>query len=248
MRINQYIAESGICSRREADRLIGEGRVTLNGVVAVLGSKVCEGDAVAVNGRAVVKEEERVCILVNKPCGITSTTDTAEKSNIIDFVGFPKRLFTIGRLDKDSEGAILLTNVGDYVNKLLRSEHGHEKVYYVRVNKPVTTAFLTGMSQGVDIYNPVLDKMVTTKPCRVLQSGARAFEITLTQGFNRQIRRMAEAFGYEVTYLKRTRFLFLTLKGLDTGEWRRLTADEMSRLDELCKASNVGQKSEEDDD
>lgn len=248
MRINQYIAESGLCSRREADRLIEGGRVTVNGAVAVLGSKVSEGDAVTVNGQAVKKEEERVCILVNKPCGIISTTDPSEKSNIIDFVGFNKRLFTIGRLDKDSEGAILLTNVGDYVNKLLRSEHGHEKVYYVRVNKPVTQAFLTGMSRGVEIFNPVLDKNVTTKPCRVKQSGARAFEITLTQGFNRQIRRMSEAFSYEVTYLKRTRFLFLTLKGLDTGEWRRLTADEMKKLDDLCKLSSSAIKAEEDDE
>lgn len=237
MRINQFVSDSGKCSRREADRLIESGRVVINGVRAKLGDQVNAGDAVLLDGKPVVREEEKVCILVNKPAGITSTTDPKDKSNIVRFVNYHKRLFMIGRLDKDSEGAILLTNDGNYVNALLRSENEHEKEYFVRVDKDITDGFLDSMSKGVRIYNPVSDSEVVTKPCKIIKKSGNTFMITLTQGYNRQIRRMAQALGYTVTYLKRERFLFLTLKGLKTGQWRMLSSEEMERIEAICNSS-----------
>jgi len=244
MRLNQFIAETGICSRREADRLIESGAVTVNGAPAVLGMQAGDSDTVTVNGQAVGRLEKRVCILLNKPVGIVSTTDTRVQNNIIDFVGYPTRLFTVGRLDKFSEGAILLTNDGNYVNRLLRSEFGHEKVYRVQIDAPVTADFITAMSNGVRIFNPVLDKNVTTKRCDVQKTGAREFEITLTQGFNRQIRRMCQTLGHKVTKLKRIRFLFLKLDGLKPGEWRELTLREMGELDRLAGINRPGMLNE----
>lgn len=209
----------------------------VNGVVAVLGLKVDENDTVLLHGKPVKKEEERICLLVNKPVGITSTTDLKDRHNIIQFVNYPKRLFTIGRLDKDSEGAILLTNDGNYVNALLRSEFEHTKVYEVRVDKPITAEFLSCMAGGVEIFNPVQNISVVTKPCKIMAKGTNLFEITLTQGYNRQIRRMAEQLGYKVTFLRRTKFLFLTLNGLEIGEWRKLSKEEMEKLDRFCCAN-----------
>jgi 23S rRNA pseudouridine2604 synthase len=231
MRLNQFIAECGLCSRREADRKIEEGEVTVNGTVAVIGMSVSDTDDIKINGAAVKREDERVCILVNKPAGITSTTDLADKTNIINFVNYPKRLFTVGRLDKDSEGAILLTNDGNLVNALLRAENGHEKVYSVKVDKPVTAEFLEGLARGVKIYNPVRNEHTVTLPCEVKRTGERTFEITLKQGLNRQIRRMCSALGYKVVSLVRIKFLFLNLDGLPKGKWRKLTYEEIRELD-----------------
>jgi len=235
MRLNQFIAESGMCSRREADRFIEAGKVTVNGTVAVLGVQVDENDEVRVSGKIVRKEPERICILVNKPIGITSTTNKEDGTNIVDFVKHPKRLFTVGRLDKDSMGAILLTNDGAIVNKLLRSENEHKKTYVVQVDKLITAEFLEKMSAGVKIYNPEQNVYVTTKPCKLKQLKKNVFEIILTQGYNRQIRRMCEELGFKVVSLNRTKFLFLTLEGLSYGSFRNLTKREMEKLDEMIK-------------
>lgn len=235
IRLNHYISKSGFCSRREADKYIGRGEVTVNGQTARLGQTVKPGDEVCVSGEPVEGAAKgTVCLLVYKPKGITSTADKADPDNIIDYVNYPKRLFTVGRLDKDSEGVLLLTNNGDYVNALLRPETGHEKVYRVTVDKPVTDEFITAMSKGVRIYNPVRDESVVTKPCNISKAGKHGFEIILTQGYNRQIRRMCEALGYRVTSLIRTKFLFLTLDGVKCGKWRRLTSTELMRIDRLC--------------
>lgn len=235
IRLNHYISRSGYCSRREADRLIESGEVTVNGVPAVLGQSVGRGDEVSVSGEDIGGGAKTVCLLVYKPKGVTSTADKGDPDNIIDYVNYPKRLFTVGRLDKDSEGAILLTNNGDYVNALLRPETGHEKVYSVKVDKPVTEEFIKAMAAGVRIYNPVKDESVMTKPCKVFKTGKYSFEIILTQGYNRQIRRMCEALDYRVSSLIRTKFLFLTLDGLKYGKWRRLTSTETARIDALCR-------------
>ena len=234
IRLNRFIAESGVCSRREADKLIESGEVTVNGVLAALGTIVGGNDEVCVSGEIIRRSSKNVTLLVYKPKGVTSTTDKSEPDNIIDYVNYPKRLFTVGRLDKDSEGVILLTDNGNYVNALLRPETGHEKVYAVKTDKPVTDEFIRAMSKGVKIHNPVTDKYVTTKPCKITKTGKNAFDITLTQGYNRQIRRMCEALGYRVTSLLRTKFLFLDLTGLKYGKWRRLTSTETARLDRLC--------------
>lgn len=233
MRLNQYIAESGLCSRREADKIIAAGQVTVNGKPAELGMQVGEGDSVKVKGKVISPESERIFILVNKPIGVTSTTNKKDKTNIIDYVNHPKRLFTIGRLDKNSTGAILLTNDGTMVNKLLRSENEHEKTYVVQVNKPVTNTFLTAMGAGVKIFNPDINADVITKPCKIKRLGNDKFEIILTQGYNRQIRRMCEELGYRVVALNRIKFLFLTLDGLKLGSFRNLTKEEVARLDKV---------------
>lgn len=222
-----------MCSRRAADRLIESGAVTLNGKTAQLGLTVEDGDEVCVSGKLIKAAESFEYLLVYKPSGITSTTDTADKDNIIDYVNYEKRLFTVGRLDKDSEGAILLTDNGNCVNALLRSENEHEKVYRVRVDKPIGQQFLKVMAAGVEIYNPVSDQRVITKPCKIIATGENIFEITLTQGYNRQIRRMCQALGYTVTSLLRTRFLFLTLDGLKKGGWRKLTAEEKNKIETI---------------
>lgn len=231
-RINKYLSEAGYCSRRKADKLIDEGRVTINGQVPEMGTKVQSGDSVEVDGKPVSNENtDFVYLALNKPIGIVCTTDTrVEKDNIVEFVNYPERIFPIGRLDKPSEGLILMTNDGDIVNKILRARNNHEKEYVVTVDKKITQDFIDKMSNGV----PILDTV--TRKCRVEQLNKNTFKIVLTQGLNRQIRRMCEYLGYDVVKLKRTRIMNITL---DTpiGEWRYLTDDELSTLKDLVQDS-----------
>ena len=224
IRLNKYIASSGLCSRREADTLIENGKVTINGIVAVQGTKVNEGDVVLVNGRKITPDDDMVYIAFNKPLGVTCTTDKRDPSNIIDFIGFNDRIFPVGRLDKNSSGLILLTNDGSIVNKLLRAENGHEKEYLVTVNRPYDKNFIKQMESGV----PVLGQL--TLPCKLKPAGDKTFKIILHQGLNRQIRRMCEYLGYKVTKLKRIRFMNIYLGDLETGKWRYLTSDEKKEL------------------
>ncbi|MCK1994105.1 23S rRNA pseudouridine(2604) synthase RluF [Peribacillus muralis] len=224
MRINKYISESGITSRRGADKWIAEGRVTINGVVAELGSQAQPGDDVRVDGKPIKVEQQNVYIALNKPIGITSTTEKHIKGNIVDFVNHPLRIFHIGRLDKDSSGLILLTNDGDIVNEILRAENKHEKEYIVTVDKPLTASFIEEMSSGVEILD------TKTLPCKVKQLTKHTFNITLMQGLNRQIRRMCSALGYEVRDLHRIRIMNIHLDGLALGQWRDLTEDERMEL------------------
>ncbi len=232
-RLNKYISESGICSRREADRYIEQGNVFINGKRAGIGDQVVAGDVVKVNGQLIEprNEEDLVFIALNKPVGIVSTTEEGEKDNIVDFVNHSSRIFPIGRLDKDSQGLIFLTNHGDLVNKILRAGNDHEKEYLVTVNKPVTDEFVRGMGAGVPILGTV------TKKCKVKREAPFTFRITLVQGLNRQIRRMCEHFGYEVTRLERTRIMNVSLTGLPPGEWRDLTDDELIALFKLIENS-----------
>lgn len=225
-RLNKYISESGICSRREADRFIELGNVYINGKRAKVGDQVSPGDVVKVNGREIEprEEEDFIFIALNKPVGIVSTTESSEKNNIVDFVNHRSRIFPIGRLDKDSQGLIFLTSNGDLVNKILRAGNQHEKEYLVTVNKPITDDFIKGMSNGV----PMLG--VTTKKCKVLKESTFVFRITLIQGLNRQIRRMCEHFDYEVLKLERIRIMNISLKGLPSGEWRDLNETELTNL------------------
>ncbi|MGE7877807.1 23S rRNA pseudouridine(2604) synthase RluF [Peribacillus muralis] len=224
MRINKYISESGITSRRGADKWIAEGRVTINGAVAELGSQAQLGDDVRVDGKPIKVEQQNVYIALNKPIGITSTTEKHIKGNIVDFVNHPLRIFHIGRLDKDSSGLILLTNDGDIVNEILRAENKHEKEYIVTVDKPLTASFIKEMSSGVEILD------TKTLPCKVKQLTKYTFNITLMQGLNRQIRRMCSALGYEVCDLHRIRIMNIHLDGLALGQWRDLTEDELKDL------------------
>lgn len=229
MRINKFISESGFCSRREADKLIEAKRVTINGSIAELGSQAEVGDDVRIDGKPLGKKKEAVYIALNKPVGITSTTELHIPGNIIDFVKHPERIFPIGRLDKDSQGLILLTNDGDIVNQILRAENNHDKEYIVTVNKPITPAFLKGMASGVEILDTV------TKPCEVYRVNERVFRIILTQGLNRQIRRMCQAFGYRVTRLERIRIMNIKLGSLKIGQWRDLTNNELKELTSLLR-------------
>ncbi|MEG2691763.1 MAG: 23S rRNA pseudouridine(2604) synthase RluF [Hafnia sp.] len=225
-RLNKYISESGICSRRDADRYIEQGHVFINGKRAGIGDQVFAGDVVKVNGQLIEPRDadDLVLIALNKPVGIVSTTENGEKDNIVDYVNHSTRVFPIGRLDKDSQGIIFLTNHGDLVNKILRAGNDHEKEYLVTVNKPVTDEFIRGMGAGVPILGTV------TKKCKVKKEAPFVFRITLVQGLNRQIRRMCEHFGYEVTKLERTRIMNVSLAGLPLGEWRDLTDDELIEL------------------
>ncbi|MBH5320518.1 pseudouridine synthase [Paenibacillus sp. GSMTC-2017] len=224
MRINKFISETGFCSRREADKLIDSGKVTINGIIAQLGSQAEHGDDVRINGRRIGEHKRHVYIALNKPVGITCTTELHIKGNIVDFIGHPERIFPIGRLDKDSEGLILLTNDGDVVNPILRSEGKHEKEYIVTVNKPINEVFLKGMSDGVHILGSM------TLPCKVTRVAERSFRIILTEGRNRQIRRMCEALGFQVHRLKRVRIMNIHLGELQVGKWRNLTEGERSEL------------------
>lgn len=224
MRINKFISESGKASRRGADKLIAEGRVTINGKVAKLGSVVEPGDTVKVNGQEIFMARDYVYIALNKPVGITSTTEKKVKGNIVDLVNHPLRIFNIGRLDKESEGLILLTNDGDIVNEILRAENNHEKEYIVSVDKPITPEFVKKMSEGVKILG------TTTLPCKVKQLSKYDFQIILTQGLNRQIRRMCEVLGYEVYRLQRIRIMNIHLGNLPPGQWRDLTKKEKTQL------------------
>lgn len=229
MRINKYIAETGLCSRRKAEEYINQGRVSINGVIAQLHSTVDEkNDVVCIDNKVIKISDAKVYILLNKPKGIICTTERHIKNNIIDYVNYPVRIFPIGRLDQDSHGLIVLTNDGDIVNSALRSENEHSKEYVVSVNKDIDQTFITKMQDGVSIYNPVHDKMVTTKKCVVQQIAKRKFKITLTQGYNRQIRRMCKALNYDVIDLCRTRFMNLKDAKLPCGKWRFLDDEEKS--------------------
>ncbi|MDO5615249.1 MAG: 23S rRNA pseudouridine(2604) synthase RluF [Cruoricaptor ignavus] len=233
IRINKYLSEVGYCSRRAADKLLEEGRITINGKIPELGTKISDEDEVCVDGVSIKKQEEDfVYIAFNKPIGIVCTTDTKrEKNNIVDYINHPKRIFPIGRLDKPSEGLILLTSDGDIVNKILRARNNHEKEYIVRVDKPITPIFIEKMKNGV----PILDTV--TRKCEVEKIDAFTFRIILTQGLNRQIRRMCEYLGYEVKKLKRIRIMNIKLD-LPVGKWRDLSNEEMKQLNLLIQDSH----------
>ncbi|KEZ87581.1 pseudouridine synthase [Clostridium sulfidigenes] len=231
LRLNKYISESGICSRREADKFIESGKVYVNGILATLGTRVSPTDTVVVDGKTIKPKSNKVYIALNKPVGITCTTETHVKGNIIDFVNYHERIFPIGRLDKPSEGLIFLTNDGDMVNKILRAGNNHEKEYVVSVDKPITKEFINAMENGI----PILGTM--TKQCKVRKIGKCTFNIILTQGLNRQIRRMCEYLGFKVTSLKRIRIMNVSLSNLPTGKWRYLSSEEMSTIINLTKDS-----------
>ena len=233
-RLNKYLSEAGYCSRRAADKLIDEGRVTINDVVPEMGTKVIPGDEVKVDGKTILNDaKKRTYIAFNKPIGIVCTTDTGvEKNNIIDYINYPTRIFPIGRLDKDSEGLILLTDDGDIVNKILRASNNHEKEYIVRVDKPISQTFVQRMSAGI----PLEELGKTTKSCSVEKLSAFEFKIILTQGLNRQIRRMCEYLNYEVQSLKRTRIMNIHQK-CEVGTYRDLTDEELNTLNETLKDS-----------
>lgn len=232
VRINKFLSEAGVCSRREADRLVESGKVTVDGIPAEMGTKVLPGQRVCVNGKPVRAEEEDILLVVNKPIGIVCTTAEFDKDNIVDFINYPKRVYPIGRLDKDSSGLILMTNQGELVNKILRGGNNHDKEYMVRVNQPVTPEFVAAMEAGV-----VLDDGVTTLPCRVEKTGGYSFRIILTQGLNRQIRRMCEALGYRVSNLKRIRVMNIELGDLRVGSYRKVTPEEYAELRRLLEDS-----------
>lgn len=236
MRINQYISSTGYCSRREADKLLKEGLVTINGQKAGLGDQVQHEDVVEVNGQKLESKTTYVYIAYNKPVGITSTTEKHIKGNIIDAINHKERIFPIGRLDKDSQGLILLTNNGNIVNQILSSENNHEKDYIVSVNKVITNSFLNELSNGVQIYNPVKNEYTVTNPSKVKKMDNRTFKITLTQGLNRQIRRMCTKLGYRVTKLQRIRIMNIHLENLKIGKYRNLTQEEITELLERLKS------------
>ena len=230
--LNKYISDSGFCSRREADKYIEECRVTINDKDAQKGNRVSEGDVVKIDGESIKKKKTAVYLLLNKPKGITCTTDLKDKTNSVDFVNYKTRIFPIGRLDKLSEGLIFLTNDGDIVNKILRAGNNHEKEYVVTVDKPISGDFVNKMSNGIRILDTV------TKKCFVKQEGKNRFRIILTQGLNRQIRRMCAALGYEVDTLRRTRIMHITLSNLPTGKWRYFTPGEISTIEQLVATSS----------
>ena len=231
MRLNKYISETGICSRREADRLIEQGQVLVNGSPAETGMKVSDTDSIVVAGKPLKAKPKAVYLVYHKPVGVVCTTDTAVKGNIVDAVNYPQRIFPIGRLDKPSSGLILLTNDGDIVNKILRAGNAHEKEYLVSVDKPINRQFCQRMAAGVPILGTV------TKPCKVTQIGPDRFSIILTQGLNRQIRRMTAYLGFEVTRLKRIRIMSIQLADLKPGQWREVTSAEFALLSDLLKDS-----------
>src|SRR5690606_9953134 len=237
--LNKYISDSGFCSRREADKYIEECRVSINGKDAHKGNRVKPGDVVLIDGEPLPARKATVYLMLNKPKGITCTTDLKDKTNIISFINHKLRIFPIGRLDKLSEGLIFLTNDGNIVNKILRSANGHEKEYVVTVDKRITIEFLKKMRKGVKILG------TKTKPCFVKQEGEKRFRIILVQGLNRQIRRMSEALGYKVTSLKRVRIMNITLANLPTGKWRYFTDKEISTLQAILKSS-AGNYNDED--
>ena len=234
VRINKFLSEAGVCSRREADRRIEHGEITINGKIAEMGDKVFANDEVLVNGSPIKKEEEMILLVMNKPKGIVCTAEKREKDNVIDFLKYPKRVYPIGRLDKDSEGLLLLTNNGDLVNKIMRAGNMHEKEYIVTVNKPVTDSFIRGMAGGV----PLVELETTTRKCKVEQIGKRKFRIILTQGLNRQIRRMCEYFDYRVVALERVRIMNIKLGELKSGEYRNITKEEYAVLQKMIRNSS----------
>jgi len=234
VRINKFLSEAGICSRREADRKIENGEVTINDRVAVNGDKVMPQDLVCVNGRPIKKEEEMLLLVLYKPVGIVCTAEKREKNNVIDFMKYPKRIYPVGRLDKDSEGLLLMTNNGEIVNKIMRAGNMHEKEYIVTVNKPITDSFVRGLAGGV----PLVELNTTTRKCRVEKIGNRKLRIILTQGLNRQIRRMCEYFGYRVEKLERIRIMNIKLGDLKPGEYREVSKKEYEELLKLIRNSS----------
>lgn len=226
VRINKYLSEAGFCSRREADRLIQKGLVKINDELALIGSKVTESDNVVVDGKQINKDVELVYLAFNKPLGVVSTTNKEIKDNIVDYINYPKRIFHIGRLDKDSEGLILMTNDGNIVNKILRSENNHEKEYHVEVTRNLGDDFCHTMANGIQILDTI------TKPCFVTQTGVKSFKIVLTEGLNRQIRRMCDQLGYQISSLKRLRIMNIKLD-IPVGQYRDLTTRELRKLNEL---------------
>ncbi len=235
-RLNKFISETGFCSRREADKLIEQGRVTVNGQQPEMGVKVSNTDTVLVDGLPLNKKAKPIYIALNKPTGITCTTERDVEGNIVDFIGHKQRIFPIGRLDKPSDGLIFLTNDGDIVNKILRAGNNHEKEYVVRVDKPITPQFIKAMSTGVNILDTV------TLPCKVVNESNYSFRIVLTQGLNRQIRRMCEALGYQVYKLRRVRIMNITIDGIPNGQWRYLTDNEVTQILSLVEHSSGTQE------
>lgn len=233
IRINKFLSEAGVCSRREADRQIAAGNVMIDGMRAETGSRVMKGQKVLFLGNPVQKEEEKILIAVHKPIGIVCTAEKHEKDNIVDFVHYPKRIYPIGRLDKDSSGLLLMTNQGGIVNKMMRAGNMHEREYIVTVNKTVTEPFLRGLAGGI----PLVELGVTTRKCRVEKLGRRKFKIILTQGYNRQIRRMCEYFDYRVESLKRVRIMNISLGNLEPGAYRHVTGEEYEQLLKLIAGS-----------
>lgn len=233
IRLNKYLSDIGVCSRRAADRLAQEGKITVNGIAAQPGMRVTPQDDIRVEGKPVRKEEKKVYLALNKPRGIVCTAEKREKNNIIDYVNYPLRIYPVGRLDKDSEGLILLTNDGAIVNGMMRARNRHEKEYQVKVDRAFDSGFLERMTQGV----PILDTV--TRPCRIRRTGSDTFVIILTQGLNRQIRRMCEALGYRVVRLKRVRIMNIRLGSLPCGKWRELTSEELRVL-----KAQIGEKTE----
>lgn len=230
--LNKYISSTGICSRREAEKFITNGSVTINGKVAQLGNRVFEGDDVKINGKPLKTKPKSLYIAFNKPVGIVCTTDSKERKNIVRYINHKERLFPIGRLDKPSQGLIFLTNDGDIVNKILRAGNNHEKEYIVTVNKPITSEFIQKMGNGIPILG------TTTKKCYVAQIDKFTFKIVLVQGLNRQIRRMCEYLNYEVTKLNRTRIMNVNLGNLKIGEWREISKNEMKKINEMINSSS----------
>ncbi len=233
--LNKYISNTGICSRREADKLIADGKVKLNGIIAQTGNRVFQGDTVLLNNKPLITPPKSIYIAFNKPVGIVCTTDLKEKKNIISYINHPQRLFPIGRLDKPSEGLIFLTNDGDIVNKILRAGNNHEKEYIVSVKQPLTADFRDKMESGIPILGTI------TLPCKVELISKYSFRIILIQGLNRQIRRMCEYLNYDVTSLKRIRIMNVTLANLDTGKWRELTNNEINEINKLVNSSSKNQ-------
>ncbi len=238
--LNKFISSTGICSRREAEKLIIAGRVTINGKPTQLGNRVFEGDEVRIDGKPLKAKPKTLYIALNKPVGIVSTTDSKEKKNIVKYINHPQRLFPIGRLDKPSEGLIFLTNDGDIVNKILRAGNNHEKEYIVTVDQVIDDRFIQKMSNGIPILGTV------TKKCKVEKISNYVFKITLTQGLNRQIRRMCEYLGYEVKKLKRTRIMNVSLAGLKYGDWRELTKQEIDTINTLVQTSSKTEEASKD--
>ncbi len=238
--LNKFISQTGICSRRAAEKFIIAKRVTINGEIAQLGNRVFKGDEVKIDGKPLQAKPKTLYIAFNKPEGIVCTTDSKEKKNIIRYINHPERLFPIGRLDKPSQGLIFLTNDGNIVNKILRAGNHHEKEYIVSVNQPVTPEFIHKMSNGIPVLNTV------TKKCNVQRLNDFTFKIILTQGLNRQIRRMCEYLGYEVTQLKRVRIMNVRLQGLETGQWRELTQEEIKKIKKMTTTSLKTEEASQD--
>ena len=232
VRINKYLSEAGVCSRREADRKLEAGEIRINGRIATVGDRVHPGEKVEVDGQEVTPEEKMVLLVFHKPEGIVCTAEKKEKNNVVDFIHYPTRIYPVGRLDKDSTGLLLMTNNGEIVNKIMRAGNAHEKEYLVTVNKPITDSFLKGMAGGV----PILDTM--TRQCEVERLGKRKFRIVLTQGLNRQIRRMCEYFGYRVVSLERVRIMNIELGDLAVGKYREITEKEWKELNRLIENSS----------